>query len=93
MIHLGAHGSVEVLSFEFAQAVAWRLEVIGQSLADHNGLWIVEWVATRPEFRGRALIHRLLPASAADALAGLGQGLRSIGVGSPAGPRPAKVET
>jgi len=25
-----------------------------------DGLWIVEWVATRPEFRGRALIHRLL---------------------------------
>jgi len=25
-----------------------------------DGLWIVEWVATRPEFRGRALIRRLL---------------------------------
>jgi len=25
-----------------------------------DGLWILEWVATRPEFRGRALIHRLL---------------------------------
>jgi GNAT superfamily N-acetyltransferase len=25
-----------------------------------EGLWIVEWVATRPEFRGRALIRRLL---------------------------------
>ena len=25
-----------------------------------DGLWIIEWVATRPEFRGRALIHRLL---------------------------------
>jgi hypothetical protein len=24
-----------------------------------DGLWIVEWVATRPEFRGRALIRRL----------------------------------
>ena len=25
-----------------------------------DGLWIIEWVATRPEFRGRSLIHRLL---------------------------------
>jgi ribosomal protein S18 acetylase RimI-like enzyme len=25
-----------------------------------DGLWIVEWVATRPEFRGRSLIRRLL---------------------------------
>jgi len=25
-----------------------------------EGLWIIEWVATRPEFRGRALIRRLL---------------------------------
>jgi ribosomal protein S18 acetylase RimI-like enzyme len=25
-----------------------------------DGLWIIEWVATRPEFRGRALIRRLL---------------------------------
>jgi GNAT superfamily N-acetyltransferase len=25
-----------------------------------DGFWIVEWVATRPEFRGRALIRRLL---------------------------------
>jgi ribosomal protein S18 acetylase RimI-like enzyme len=25
-----------------------------------DGLWIVEWVATRPEFRGRALVRRLL---------------------------------
>jgi len=25
-----------------------------------DGLWIIEWVATRPEFRGRSLIRRLL---------------------------------
>ncbi|MFQ5417725.1 MAG: GNAT family N-acetyltransferase [Myxococcota bacterium] len=25
-----------------------------------DGLWIIEWVATRPEFRGRSLVHRLL---------------------------------
>jgi len=25
-----------------------------------DGLWIVEWVATRPRFRGRGLIRRLL---------------------------------
>jgi ribosomal protein S18 acetylase RimI-like enzyme len=25
-----------------------------------DGLWIIEWVATKPEFRGRRLIHRLL---------------------------------
>jgi GNAT superfamily N-acetyltransferase len=25
-----------------------------------EGIWIVEWVATRPEFRGRGLIHHLL---------------------------------
>jgi len=25
-----------------------------------DGLWIVEWVATKPEFRGRGLIRRLL---------------------------------
>ena len=25
-----------------------------------DGLWILEWVATKPEFRGRGLIRRLL---------------------------------
>lgn len=25
-----------------------------------DGLWIVEWVATKPEYRGRALVRRLL---------------------------------
>jgi ribosomal protein S18 acetylase RimI-like enzyme len=33
-------------------------EVLGYPNPD--GLWIVEWVATRPEFRGRALVRRLL---------------------------------
>ena len=28
--------------------------------ANPDGLWIIEWVATRPEFRGRSLIRRLL---------------------------------
>jgi ribosomal protein S18 acetylase RimI-like enzyme len=25
-----------------------------------DGLWIIEWVATRPEFRGRALVRKLM---------------------------------
>lgn len=27
---------------------------------NHDGRWILEWVATRPEFRGQGLIYRLL---------------------------------
>lgn len=27
---------------------------------NEDGLWIIEWVATRPEYRGRALVKRLM---------------------------------
>jgi len=32
----------------------------GLAYPNPDGLWVVEWVATRPEFRGRSLCNRLL---------------------------------
>jgi len=67
------HG-IEQLQLGIAEALSqlgWTPEKI-LGLAEHtasfastgypnpDGLWIVEWVATRPEFRGRALVRRLL---------------------------------
>ncbi len=45
-----------------------EMSVIGERMApflstgypNPDGMWIVEWVATRPEYRGRGLVHRLL---------------------------------
>ena len=67
---LGQTKIVEGL-LEVAKALDWSAEKIGEiherivpyeSLGDPNpeGLWIVEWVATRPEWRGRGLIRELL---------------------------------
>jgi ribosomal protein S18 acetylase RimI-like enzyme len=67
------HGK-EQLTLGIAEALSqlgWSLEemlAVGERGAsveatgypNPDGLWIVEWVATRPEFRGRALIRRLL---------------------------------
>jgi len=63
--HLNA-GMAEVLlargwSVEEMVAMGKRtasFEALGYPNPD--GLWIVEWVATRPAFRGRALVRRLL---------------------------------
>lgn len=45
---------------------------------NEDGLWIIEWVATRPEFRGRALVRRLL----SEALeSGREQGFRRAQIG------------
>jgi GNAT superfamily N-acetyltransferase len=56
---------------EVADTLGWspdEMAAVGARGASFNatgypaidGIWIVEWVATRPEFRGRSLIHRLL---------------------------------
>jgi translation initiation factor 4G len=46
---------------EEMQAVAERTRSFGATgYPNPDGLWIVEWVATRPQFRGRGLIRVLL---------------------------------
>ena len=59
-------GLVEVLSgLEWSQP---EMEAMGERIGSFaatgypnpDGLWIIEWVATKSEFRGRALIHQLL---------------------------------
>jgi ribosomal protein S18 acetylase RimI-like enzyme len=46
---------------EQMQAMSQRISSFDSTgYPNPDGLWIIEWVATRPEFRGRSLIHRLL---------------------------------
>jgi ribosomal protein S18 acetylase RimI-like enzyme len=52
-----------------------------------NGMWIVEWVATRPEFRRRGLVDTLLAAVLAD---GRRQGYERAQIGVLIGNTPAE---
>jgi RimJ/RimL family protein N-acetyltransferase len=57
--------------FEAAGKLGWTQQKLEQTIADTSsfsatgypnpdGLWIIEWVATRPEFRGRSFMNRML---------------------------------
>lgn len=57
--------------FEAAKELGWSQEKLESTIArtasfnatgypNPDGLWIVEWVATKPEFRGRSLMNRML---------------------------------
>jgi ribosomal protein S18 acetylase RimI-like enzyme len=69
----GAHGMAKLGAglLEAAQSLGWSQEKLETFIAhtasfsatgypSPDGLWIVEWVATRPEFRGHSLMNRLL---------------------------------
>jgi predicted acetyltransferase len=45
--------------------------------SDENDHWMIEWVATKPEFRRRGLVNRLL--------------LEALGIGSALSPSPRHV--
>ncbi len=68
-----AHGdqALTLGLFELAATLNWseeKMATVGKSFAPFlvtgypspEGVWIIEWVATLPDYRGRRLIHQLL---------------------------------
>jgi GNAT superfamily N-acetyltransferase len=65
------HGTAQLTPALFQASLGFgpgEMKAVGEGIApfistgypNPDGVWIIEWVATRPEHRGQGLIHRLL---------------------------------